>query len=256
VKPASGKGTKRRTGGPRLAKNGKQRSSLDPRQAKLLAFVSDISERKQTEKALRRSEAAARASQEQLRALTARLLETREGERRCVSRELHDDVSQRLAMLAVEVGEVQEKVPDSASAVRAQLQTVENRINALSDDVRRTAYQLHPSVLEHLGLVEALESYCADFAKQEAVKVAFKQRIVPKGIPPTIALCLYRVTQECLRNVAKHAGSSRASVVLAGTKEGLTLTISDAGRGFNPDSPKGQGGLGLVSIKERVMTPG
>jgi two-component system, chemotaxis family, CheB/CheR fusion protein len=220
-----------------------------------VAFVSDITERKQTEEALRKSEAAARASQDQLRALTARLLEAQEEERRRVSRELHDDLNQRLAMLAVEVGEIQANMPDSAGESRARLQTVENRINALSDDARRTAYQLHPSVLEHLGLVEALESYCADFSKQEAVKVAFKQRYVPKGIPPAIALCLYRVTQECLRNVAKHAGIGRASVVLTGTGEGLALTISDAGRGFDLDSKKGRG-LGLVSIGERVMAAG
>jgi two-component system, chemotaxis family, CheB/CheR fusion protein len=222
-----------------------------------VAFVSDITERKRSEEALQKSEAAARASQDQLRALTVRLLEAQEEERRRISRELHDDLNQRLAMLAVEVGEIRANLsPRSTRAVGTKLQTVEDRINALSDDARRTAYQLHPSVLEHLGLVTALESYCVDFSKQEAVKVTFKLRNVPKSIPPATALCLYRVTQECLRNVAKHAGTSRATVTLAGTKGGLTLTVSDAGRGFDPDSGKAEGGLGLVSIKERVMAVG
>jgi PAS domain S-box-containing protein len=221
-----------------------------------VAFITDITERKQGEDALRKSEAAARVSQEQLRALTTRLLEAQEEERRRVSRELHDDLNQRLALLAVEVGEMEGEIPDSASALREQLQSVESRLNALSDDVRRTAYQLHPSVLEHLGLADALESYCTDFAKQEAVKVRFRRHNVPKAIPEGAALCLYRVTQECLRNVAKHSGAAKASVTLAAREAALVLTVSDTGRGFDAASVKGKGGLGLVSIEERVMAAG
>ena len=221
-----------------------------------VAFVTDITERKSNEDALRESEAQARATQEKLRALSSGLLEAQEDERRRVSRELHDDLNQRLAMLAIDMGEMEKLVPDADGVVRAQLQSMQGRLDALSEDMRRTAYRLHPSILEHLGLVEALESYCADFSKQEKIRVAFRPRNVPKAIPEGIALCLYRVAQECLRNVAKHAGASKALVTLTGAEGGISLTVSDAGQGFDPASVKGKGGLGLVSIEERVIAVG
>jgi PAS domain S-box-containing protein len=221
-----------------------------------VAFITDITERKRNEEILRQSEASARASQQQLRELTADLLEAQEEERRRVSRELHDDLNQKLAMLAVELGSIEAKIPESDCAIRAQLQCVEKRLNGLSDDVRRTAYRLHPSVLEHLGLVEALQTYCTEFSGQEGIKVDFRLRHVPDTIPKGTALCLYRVAQEALRNIAKHSGASRASVTLAGTRAGATLTVVDQGRGFDAAAVEGKRGLGVVSMKERVTAAG
>jgi PAS domain S-box-containing protein len=221
-----------------------------------VAFITDITERMRNEEMLRRSEAAAWASQQQLRELTAGLLEAQEEERRRVSRELHDDLNQKLAMLAVEIGGMEAKLAPSDRTIREQLQCLEKRLNGLSDDVRRTAYQLHPSVLEHLGLADALETYCSEFSGQEKIKVDFRLRKVPGTIPKGVALCLYRVAQEALRNIARHSGAARAAVTLAGTRAGLVLTLEDRGQGFDPAVVEGKRGLGLISMKERVTAAG
>jgi PAS domain S-box-containing protein len=221
-----------------------------------VAFITDITERKRNEGVLRQSEAAARASQKQLRELMAGLLEAQEEERRRVSRELHDDLNQKLAMLAVELGSIEAGLPQSEAVIRGQLQCVEKRVNSLSDDVRRTAYQLHPSTLEHLGLVAALETYCSEFSGQEKIKIGFRLRKVPGAVPKGVALCLYRVVQEALHNIAKHSGAARACVTLAGMGDRLVLTVEDQGRGFDPAVIDGKRGLGLVSMKERVVAAG
>lgn len=210
-----------------------------------VSFISDITERKRAEDALR-------ASQAQLRALTASLLEAQEQERRRLSRELHDDLNQKLAMLSVEVGQIEGAV---SGAMKERLAALGMRLSALTDEVRRTAYQLHPSVLEHLGLVAALESYCADFSRQESIDVGFRKRHVPASLPQATALCLYRVTQESLRNVARHSGASRALVSLSGSRNDIVLRISDNGRGFDVAAMHRRG-LGLVSMEERVRTVG
>ena len=210
-----------------------------------VAFVSDITERKRSRDALRESEA-------RLRALTVGLLAAQEEERKRVSRELHDDLIQRMAMLAVGVAELEAGLPDSAGAIREHLLNLGNSLNGISDDLRRTAYQLHPSVLEHLGLPAALEAYCGDVAKNGKIKVGFKQHDVPGEIPEAAALCLYRVAQECLRNVVKHSGATRASVMLRGKENELVLTIRDTGKGFDPREARKKGGLGLVGMEERV----
>jgi PAS domain S-box-containing protein len=221
-----------------------------------VAFLTDITERKRNDAVLRRSEAEARASQQQLRELTTRVLNAQEEERRRVSRELHDDLNQQLATLAIELGSIEATLPESERKTHERLRSLEKRVNGLSDNVRRTAYQLHPSTLEHLGLADALETYCSEFSAQEGIKVGFQLRKMPGAIPKNVALCLYRVAQEALRNVARHAGAARASVTLAGAGDGITLTVEDQGRGFDPSMVEGKRGLGLISMKERVAAAG
>jgi len=221
-----------------------------------VACITDITERKRYEESLRRSEAEARASQQQLRELTAGLMEAQEEERRHVSRELHDDLNQRLALLAIELGSIEAGLPESECVTRDRLQSAEKRLNSLCDDVRRTAYQLHPSILEHLGLVKALETYCGEFSGDQGLKVCFRRRKLPEMIPKGAALCLYRVVQEALHNVAKHSGAARVSGALTGTGRELALTVEDQGRGFDPAVMAGRRGLGLIRMKERVAAAG
>ena len=219
-----------------------------------VAFITDISERIRREELLRGSEAALRASEGQLRRLTAGLLTAQEEERRRVSRELHDDLNQQLAMLAVEIETLERELPDASDALRRRLGSVLTRTVKLSDDVQRTAYQLHPSILEHLGLVSALTSLCADFNSRDILNVRFTHRRVPKSIFPDVSLCLYRITQECLRNVVKHSGNRAARITLTGRNDGLDLIVDDEGIGFDPQTAKK--GLGIVSMEERVRLIG
>jgi signal transduction histidine kinase len=127
------------------------------------------------------------------------------------------------------------------------------KIEGISDDIRQTAHRLHPSVVENLGLPAALRSLCADFSKQEGMQVSCRQRDIIEGsIPPLVGLCLYRVAQEALRNVARHSGARRATLVLARAGNELRLSVNDTGSGFDPAVLKARKTLGLLSMEERV----
>jgi signal transduction histidine kinase len=115
---------------------------------------------------------------------------------------------------------------------------------------------LHPSILDDLGLVDALRSECGGFSEREGISVRYVPRDVPPGIPKELALCLYRIAQEGLRNVAKHSGAKEARVSLTATDEGILLSIEDAGVGFSPAHVHGRGGLGLASMEERARLIG
>jgi two-component system CheB/CheR fusion protein len=205
----------------------------------------EITQRKLAEDALRQS-------QEELRRLTANLFTTQEEERKRLARELHDDMNQRMAMLANEVHLLERDLPGTTDLVRDQLRSLRERAEQLSDDLRRAAHQLHPSALEHFGLVAGLESYCQDFSKLYPIRLKFTHRSVPEAIPFEVSLCLYRVAQECLHNIAKHSGAQEATLTLRGDKRGLLLSVIDKGEGFDPGIAADQGGLGIVGIRERV----
>lgn len=114
------------------------------------------------------------------------------------------------------------------------------------------AHQLHPSILDDLGLEPALRSYCAEFSRLAGIPVKFSCPSLSEALPPEVALCLYRVTQEGLRNIAKHSRTPSAAVTVAGAPDAIQLSMTDSGIGFNPDEVKGKGGLGIASIEERV----
>ena len=202
------------------------------------------------ESSLRESEADLRKNRGELRALAARLLATQEEERRRVSRELHDDLNQKLAMLEVDAERLGQQL-NSSPAVVQKVRSLQSRVAEVSNDVRRVAYQLHPSILDHLGLAVALRSYCSEFSKREGIRVLLSTDGAPVKLPEPVALCLYRLTQESLRNVAKHASAKSASVKLRKSDKGIHLSIRDNGVGFNTAAPH-KGGIGLLSMKERV----
>jgi signal transduction histidine kinase len=135
--------------------------------------------------------------------------------------------------------------------IRKDVQSLRDRTAEVSNDIRRVAYQLHPSVLDHLGLQVALRSYCAEFSNRDGIQVRFSGPEHHQPIPEGIALCLYRVTQESLRNVAKHASAKSASVALEVLDHRIHLSIRDNGVGFDT-AAKHKGGIGLLSMKERV----
>jgi two-component system CheB/CheR fusion protein len=191
-------------------------------------------------------------NREELRALTARLLQSQGDERRHVSRELHDDVSQRMAKLQFDVEILEQKLPADAKDLKRRLLTIRDDVAALSNDIRRIAYELHPSTLDHLGLAVALRSFARDFSHREGVEIHYTSRKVPVKLPPDVASTVYRVAQEALRNVAKHAGKTRVALALAGRKNKIYLSVRDDGPGFDVKAAHGNGGLGLISMQERV----
>jgi signal transduction histidine kinase len=188
-----------------------------------------------------------------LKQLTGRLLQAQEEERRRLARELHDGLNQQLAMLTVELGVLARQVPDDLARLRDEILNLRRRTEELSNDVRNMTHHLHPGALEHLGLVPALRSHCSDFSRHQHIQVRFTAEGEVGHIPREVALSLYRIAQEALRNVAKHSGAREAWVEIARRGHHLRLLVLDEGRGFAPSKTKGNLGLGLISIKERVQ---
>ena len=218
----------------------------------VLSLQTEALVRVKTQTALHESEANLLRSREELRALTGSLLVAQDEERRRVSRELHDDLSQKTAKLQFDMETLEQGLPRDSKDLRARLLELRDQIATLSNELREVAYRLHPSILDHLGLAVALRAYCKDFCKREELQVQFSSRNVPAHISIAIASCFYRVTQEALRNVVKHAGKAKVQVRLLGNPNELILSIADDGIGFKLPLIRSKNSLGLVSIEERA----
>jgi PAS domain S-box-containing protein len=212
----------------------------------------DITEQRLAEQALRDSEEALRRSRDQIQELAGRLLGAQEDERRRISRELHDDINQKLAAIAIAMSGLCRHM-GSADAARGDLVRLQNRISALTDDIRRICHELHPAVLAHAGLAVALRAYCSEFCADTGIAIVIEVPDDALVVPDPAALCLYRVAQEALHNVAKHSGVREAYVGLRHDGNIVELAIRDAGVGFDHALVRAHSnGLGLISIEERL----
>lgn len=187
----------------------------------------------------------------EVRELTNRMIQAQENERRKIARELHDDLGQRLALLAIELELIGRDSPDDFDEFAAQMSELIDKSKNIAKSVENVSRQLHPSVLEQLGLASALRSLCAEFASQADMEVEFVEHRAPISVPGAVSLNVYRIAQEALSNVGKHSGTRNAVVELRGSAEEVLLTVSDAGVGFD-DKAVDAKSLGLVSMKERV----
>jgi signal transduction histidine kinase len=192
-----------------------------------------------------------RTAQSAARDLSRRLIRAHEEERARLARELHDDLTQRLARLAIDTGRA-ERGADAVSPTDT-MRSVREGLVRLSEDIHALSYRLHPSVLEDLGLAEALKAECERFSRQEAMPAAVTLKKLPDVVPPETALCLFRVTQEALRNVARHAQAHRVEVSVRALDGGLQLAVLDDGIGFQPALQRQRPSLGLASMRERVL---
>jgi signal transduction histidine kinase len=202
----------------------------------ILIFVEDITHRKQIEEALS--------------GMSRKLIESQEQERARIARELHDDINQRLALLAVELD--QWSRTHSGGEVPNKVEEIKGRIIEISRDVQALSHQLHSSKLEYLGLATAAKSFCREVSQKHNVRVNFTENGVPRHLPEEVSVCLFRVLQEALQNAVKYSGTDHFEVRLCATTDEIRLIVRDSGTGFDMNHPANNQGLGLVSMRERV----
>jgi PAS domain S-box-containing protein len=203
----------------------------------VVAFI-DITQRKRAEEALA--------------SVSRRLIAAQEQERTRIARELHDDIGQRLALLAIELEKFQQNFPDLSPEVLSGMGELQKHTSEIATDIQSLSHELHSSKLQHLGIASAMRGFCKEFGEQQKVEIDFTTHDLPNPLPPDISLCLFRVLQEALHNSAKHSGVRDFEVRLWATSSEIHLTIGDSGAGFDSEAAKESRGLGLISMEERL----
>jgi len=208
---------------------------------RMVGMVADITERKRAEEALA--------------GVSGRLITAQEHERTRIARELHDDIGQRLALLANELQQFREDSPNLPE-VRKRVEELEKQTCEIASDIQSLSHELHSSKLEYLGMVPAMRSFCNEFSKQQKLEINFKNHDLPSTLPPDMSLCFFRVLQEALHNSAKYSGAKHIDVEFWATPNEVRLTVSDSGEGFDLKAAREGLGLGLVSMEERLKVVG
>lgn len=217
--------------------------------AYFVGLVQDITARKHAERE-------AMVLKNALRELTQRLIEEQEAQSRYLARELHDVFTQRLTAIGMELTHLGDAPFQTSRLLSSQLRAVAEQIGTVASDLHRMSRQLHPSILDDLGLPAAIRSECLAFAEQYKVATSFTSDDLPRNLRSDVSLCLYRIAQECLRNIAQHAGGATVSVRLTARPGEIGLTIDDTGPGFEYKTGQRTRGLGLVSMEERLRIVG
>jgi PAS domain S-box-containing protein len=208
---------------------------------RMIGMVANVTERKLAEAALA--------------SVSRRLIEAQEQERSRIARELHDDVGQRLAVLAIKLAQLQQSPPNS-SELTSRLGELQKQTSEIAADIQSLSHELHSSRLQYLGIVAAMRGFCREFGEQQKVEIDCKIHDLPVPLSPDISLCFFRVLQEALHNSAKHSGIRHFEVELWGTPDEIYLTVRDSGVGFDIDAAKASRGLGLISMAERMRLVG
>jgi signal transduction histidine kinase len=218
--------------------NGVPRFNPDATFAGYIGSCIDITERKLAEEAMS--------------TMGRRLIEAHEEERTWIGRELHDDINQRLALLAVELDRWNQH-PLSAEQLSEHIHHALERINQIAKDVQGLSHRLHSSKLEYLGLSTAANSFCKELSEHNKIQIQFSHAGIPHTLSKEVSLCLFRVLQEALQNAVKHSGVRSFTVDLRGTEESIELTVADIGSGFEEQGAFTRHGLGLISMRERLQ---
>ncbi|MET0215668.1 MAG: sensor histidine kinase [Vicinamibacterales bacterium] len=192
-----------------------------------------------------------RRAEEALEELAGRLINAQEQERSRIGRELHDHISQLLGVLMIKIDQLRAH-PATPAAMENALNDVRHCASDITDDVHRLSHRLHSSTLDYLGLVPALQKLVAEFTDHHDVPVEFAHTSLPTPVPADVALCLFRVTEESLNNVARHSHAKAARVDVRGALDGIHLTVRDDGKGFDTTQLQSRAGLGFVSMQERL----
>ncbi|HXW93563.1 MAG TPA: PAS domain-containing sensor histidine kinase [Terriglobales bacterium] len=203
-----------------------------------LTLIADITVRKEAERALAD--------------VSRKLVEVQEQERTRIARDLHDDINQRLALVAIDIEELKRNLPESPAQLIVRLTEIRGRLTEVSTGVQSISHELHSPQLEYLGIVAAIKSFCKEFAARQSVQVDFEHDDILQLVSNEVSLCLFRVVQEALHNAVKHSQVRLFQVTLTCPGNQLDLTIADRGSGFDPETAMSKGGLGLISMRERV----
>ena len=217
---------------------------------RVLSIIREISERKRFERALSENELALRASMVENHALIGRLIAAQELERQRIARDLHDDLSQKLALLAIRIDRLSERDALDGDRLESRIRSLAQAVAEIATDVHNLSHELHPSKLETLGFVEAVRGLCRETRRLSGIAVDFRHSGASTIVDTHVSLHLYRIVQEGLHNVSKHSGASQALVELVTGPDAIDLRIADSGCGF--DESDSTTGLGLVNIRERV----
>jgi PAS domain S-box-containing protein len=213
------------------------------RMVRMIGMVADVTGRKLAEEAISK--------------VGGRLIEAQEEERRWIARELHDDINQRLALLANDLEMMEQDPPDSAVEVRKRIHEHLRRVHEIGTDVQAISHRLHSSKLQYLGIVAAAKGFCQELSEQHKAAIDFTHADIPPTLPEEISLCLFRVLQEALHNAVKHSGARHFEVQMRGASGEIQLMIRDRGRGFDSDEAlTNNRGLGLISMRERISLVG
>jgi signal transduction histidine kinase len=192
-----------------------------------------------------------RSEQEALE-LGGRLITAQEDERGRLARELHDGVMQELALLSIELDMFGSDARNDPASAESKMKDLSSRVAGICGEIHRLSHELHPAILEQLGLVTAVRAICTEVEAVHDLSISFEVIDVPKLLPNELSLCLYRIVQESLQNVVKHSAAAHAEVRLWMDGETLSLKVSDDGCGFDPSTPAGQASLGLIGMRERI----
>ena len=189
----------------------------------------------------------------ELREVSGRLINAHEEERIRLSRELHDDVAQRVGLLAAELSLHRDRLKDAPLDVRHQVAKLQAQTREIGSELHRLAHELHPARLTQLGLAASIRRLCREVEHARRIAIRVEIAGIPDDLDSSVALCLYRITQEALQNVVKHSGATRALVALSMARDEIFLTVSDNGRGFDAADVDKKGTLGAVSMRERAQ---
>ena len=217
---------------------GVPRFNADGSFAGYIGSCSDVTERRQAVEALS--------------TVSRRLIEAHEEERTWVARELHDEINQRVALLAVSLDRMKQDLRSSPAEIRRRIGEAHLEVRHLGDDIQALSHRLHSSKLEYLGLATAASGFCKEFSERQKVKVEFQCDGVPRHLPEEVSLCLFRVLQEALQNAAKHSRAERFQVSFRAAPNEIQLTVGDLGTGFDLEAALKGRGLGLTSMRERL----
>jgi two-component system sensor histidine kinase UhpB len=221
----------------------------------LLFLSAVIRERNRATHAVQRNEMALRRSYARVRELAGKLIAGQELERARIARDMHDDFNQQLAAVSIGISALRQRVAGNPE-LAGELQSLQNLTVGLTDQVRHFSHDLHPRMLDHVGLAAALRTHCAQFSDQHHLRVHLAADEDLGTLPLDIAICVYRIVQEGLRNVLKHAGVGDAHVIVGRMADKLEVRIEDGGSGFDADASANREGLGLLSIEERARLVG